>query len=103
MLKSSKCAPSTAIKQGMSPNVRASAFLKLEGAEEGACRYDMRCHSERARHFVFNEELARISSGDVAQYRCSAVQQERPIGIFSSVYSCEIGRTFQLADWCEGL
>lgn len=103
MLKSSKCAPSTAIKQGMSPKVRASVFLKLEGAEEGACRYDMRCGSERARHFVVNEELARVSSGDPAQYRGSAVQQERPSGIFSSVYSCEIGRTFQLADWREGL
>lgn len=87
----------------MSPNVRASAFLKLEGAEEGAYRYDMRCRSERAQHFVVNEDLARGLLGDVAQYRGSAVQQERPIGIFSSVYSCEIRRSFQLADWREGL
>lgn len=87
----------------MSPNVRASALLTLEGAEEGAYRCDMRCRSERARHFVVNEDLARVSSGDVAHCRGSAVQQERPVGIFSSVYFCEIGLTFQLADWCEGL
>ncbi|CDX43760.1 hypothetical protein MPLA_680014 [Mesorhizobium sp. ORS 3359] len=83
----------TVIKQSMSPNVRSSSVLKLGGAEEGVYRCDIRSRSGTARHFVVNEELARVS----------VVQQERPVGILSSVYFCEIGRTFQLADWREGL